>query len=71
VAAHPEKKLIAAGYANGRITIAQIGARDELVVRPLGSAVTALAWSGDGRHLAIGAVDGTAAIVTFPAQMFK
>lgn len=71
VAAHPEKKLIAAGYANGRITVAQIGARDELLVRPLGSAVTALAWSGDGRHLAVGAVDGTAAIVTFPAQMFK
>lgn len=71
VAAHPEKKLIAAGYANGRITIAQIGARDELLVRPLGSAVTALAWSGDGRHLALGSVDGTAAIVTFPAQMFK
>lgn len=71
VAAHPAKKLIAAGYANGRITIAQIGARDELLVRPLGSAVTALAWSGDGRHLAVGAVDGTAAIVTFPAQMFK
>ncbi|WP_095197940.1 WD40 repeat domain-containing protein [Mesorhizobium carmichaelinearum] len=71
VAAHPEKKLIAAGYANGRITIAQIGARDELLVRPLGSAVTALAWSGDGRHLAMGSVDGTAAIVTFPAQMFK
>ncbi|UVK54482.1 WD40 repeat domain-containing protein [Mesorhizobium sp. AR02] len=71
VAAHPEKKLIAAGYANGRITIAQIGARDELLVRPLGSAVTAFAWSGDGRHLAMGSVDGTAAIVTFPAQMFK
>jgi WD40 repeat protein len=71
VAAHPEKKLIAAGYANGRITIAQIGARDELLVRPLGSAVTALAWSGDGRHLAMGFVDGTAAIATFPAQMFK
>ena len=71
VAAHPEKKLIAAGYANGRITIAQIGARDELLVRPLGSAITALAWSGDGRHLAAGSVDGTAAIVTFPAQMFK
>ncbi|RJT40727.1 WD40 repeat domain-containing protein [Mesorhizobium waimense] len=71
VAAHPEKKLIAAGYANGRITIAQIGARDELLVRPLGSAVTALAWSGDGLHLAVGTVDGTAAIVTFPAQMFK
>ena len=71
VAAHPEKKLVAAGYANGRITISQIGARDELLVRPLGNAVTALAWSGDGRHLAVGSVDGTAAIVTFPAQMFK
>ncbi|RUU45422.1 WD40 repeat domain-containing protein [Mesorhizobium sp. M6A.T.Ce.TU.002.03.1.1] len=71
VAAHPEKKLIAAGYANGRITIAQIGARDELLVRPLGSAVTALAWSSDGQHLAVGTVDGTAAIVTFPASMFK
>ena len=71
LAAHPQKRLVAAGYTNGRITIAQIGARDELLVRPLGSAVTALAWSGDGRHLAVGAVDGTAAIVTFPAQMFK
>ncbi|MBZ9841470.1 WD40 repeat domain-containing protein [Mesorhizobium sp. CA5] len=71
VAAHPQKKLIAAGYANGRITVAQIGTRDELLVRPLGSAVTALAWSGDGRHLALGTVDGTAAIITFPAQMFK
>ncbi|RWF58411.1 MAG: WD40 repeat domain-containing protein [Mesorhizobium sp.] len=71
VAAHPEKKLVAAGYANGRITIAQIGSPEEVLIRPLGSAVTALAWSGDGRHLAVGAVDGTAAIVTFPAQMFK
>ena len=71
VAAHPTKKLIAAGYANGRIIVAQIGSRDELLVKPLGSAVTALAWSGDGRHLAMGTVDGTAAIVTFPAQMFK
>ena len=71
VAAHPERKLIAAGYANGRITIAQIGVRDELLVRPLGNAITALAWSGDGRHLAVGSVDGTAAIVTCPAQMFK
>lgn len=71
VAAHPEKKLVAAGYANGRITVAQIGGRDELLVRPLGSPVTALAWSGDGLHLAVATVDGTAAIVTFPAQMFK
>ena len=71
VAAHPQKKLVAAGHANGRITVAQIGTREEIVVRPLGGAVAALAWSGDGRHLAVGTADGTAAIVTFPEQMFK
>jgi WD40 repeat protein len=71
VAAHPSKPLVAAGYANGRITVAQIGTRDELVVRSLGGAVATLAWSGDGRHLAVGGADGTAAIITFPSQMFK
>ncbi|MDX8502385.1 WD40 repeat domain-containing protein [Mesorhizobium sp. VK4C] len=71
VAAHPQKKLMAAGYANGRIAISQIGAPDELLVRPLGGAISALAWSSDGRHLAVGSVDGMAAIITFPAQMFK
>jgi len=71
MATHPLRNLIAAGYANGRITVAQIGSRDELVVRFSGSAITALAWSGDGQHLAVGLVDGTAAIVTFPAVLFK
>lgn len=71
VAAHPQKKLVAASHANGRITVAQIGTREEIAVRPLGGAVTALAWSDDGRHLAIGSADGTAAIITFPDQMFK
>ncbi|HEY4192936.1 MAG TPA: hypothetical protein VGM46_09855 [Mesorhizobium sp.] len=41
------------------------------MVKPLGGAITALTWSGDGRHLAVGCADGAAAIVTFPAQMFK
>ena len=71
IAAHPGKKLVAAGYANGRITVAEIGGREELLVRPLGGGVTALAWSGDGRHLAASMSDGTATIITFPAQMFK
>ncbi|WP_292323597.1 WD40 repeat domain-containing protein [Mesorhizobium sp.] len=71
VEAHPERKIIAAGYANGRLTVAQIGSRDELVVKPSGSAITALAWSGDGQHLAAGMMDGTAAIITFPALLFK
>ncbi|MFI0844162.1 WD40 repeat domain-containing protein [Mesorhizobium sp. IMUNJ 23232] len=71
VAAHPAKPLVAAGSANGRIVVAKAGSRDELVVRPLGGAVTVLAWSADGRHLAIGCADGTAAVATFPDQLFK
>lgn len=71
VAAHPQRPLAAAGYANGQIVVAQIGGRDELLVKPSGGAVTALDWSPDGRHLAAGAADGAASIITFPPQIFK
>lgn len=71
VAAHPDKPLVAAGYANGQILVARPGARDELIVKPAGGAVTVLAWSADGRHLAAGCADGAASLVTFPPQMFK
>jgi hypothetical protein len=71
VAAHPTKDLVAAGYASGRIVVARLGMRDELTVRLAGGSVTALAWSSDGHHLAIGDIDGNASIVTFPPQIFK
>lgn len=71
VATHPTRPLVAAGYANGQVAIAQIGSRAELLLRQDGAAVTALAFSPDGRHLAIGDAAGTVAIVTFPPQMFK
>ena len=71
VAAHPGKPLVAAGYANGKITVARIGSSEELVVREAGGPVTALVWSADGRHLAAGDALGSAAIVTFPDQLFK
>lgn len=71
VAAHPGKNLVAAGYANGRIVVARIGERDELSVRLEGGSVTALEWSADGEHLAIGDAEGNASIVTFPPQLFK
>lgn len=71
VAAHPTKPLAAAGYANGQIVVAQIGGRDELLVKPSGGGVTVLAWSPDGRHLAAGTTDGAASIITFPPQIFK
>lgn len=71
VAAHPTRGLVAAGLANGQVLIAEIGGRDELLLRQGGEAVTALAFSPDGRHLAIGDAGGKLAIATFPPQLFK
>lgn len=71
VAAHPLRGLVAAGYANGQVLVAAIGGRDELLLRQHGEAVTALAFSPDGRHLAIGDAGGSLAIATFPPQLFK
>lgn len=71
VAAHPKRDLVAAGYANGQVVVARIGMRDELVIRANGALVEALSWSPDGRHLALGDADGSAAVVTFPERMFK
>jgi WD40 repeat protein len=71
VSAHPKNNLVAAGYANGQIVVSRIGAADQLLVRPSGASVTALVWSADGKHLAVGDADGNAAIVTLPAQLFK
>lgn len=72
---HPERSMVAAGYDDGRVVVARIGAPDELVVKPPGrGAVTALRWSRDGKHLALGSSgtgDGDAAIVTFPRHVFK
>ena len=72
VAAHPTRDLVAAGYANGQVGIMRLGHRDELLVRQDGgAAITALAWSADGEHLALGTADGLAALVGFPPHLFK
>jgi len=69
---HPERGLVAAGYADGMVAVARIGQSDELVVRSPGrGAVHTLRWSSDGQHLAFGTSDGEAAIVTFPPYIFK
>ncbi|MBB3454629.1 WD40 repeat protein [Rhizobium sp. BK313] len=71
VAAQPNGRLVAAGYASGQVVVAPVGEREELVVRSSGGPVTALQWTGDGRHLAMGDALGNVAIATFPAQLFK
>lgn len=72
VAPSPARDSCAVGYANGLVTLCPIGQPDELMlVEGKGAAVTALNWSPDGQHLALGFADGRAAILTFPKVMFK
>jgi len=70
VAAHPRRRLVAAAYANGQIAIAEPGRRDELILKASGPTPTALAWSADGRMLAIAAPDAVS-LVTLPDALFK
>ena len=59
VAAHPKHDVVAAGYKSGATILVQIGRTDAVLVkRPGNGAVTALAWSADGQHLALGTESG-------------
>lgn len=75
VATHPSRGIVAAGYASGLVILCHLGEAGEVLLRSGTSgpdrAVTALGWSADGRHLALGTAGGEAAIVTFPDQFFK
>lgn len=64
VACHPRDELVAAGYANGVVLIAQIGTQRVVVLTEGGPApVSALAWSPDGARLMFGTESGLAALV--------
>ena len=59
VAAHPRHDVVAAGYEDGATILVQIDRDHPAVVkRPGEGAVTALAWSADGQHLALGTEGG-------------
>ena len=68
VAASPDRPLLAVGYNNGLVCLNKIGTREEMMLRPPGAAVTVLAWSPDGTHLAFGDAEGEATLVAFPAR---
>lgn len=71
-AAHPVRDLVAAGYADGLVTITRMGGTEEMMVHKENHAeVSTLTWSTTGEHLAIGFSSGLAAIVTFPDRLFK
>ena len=64
VAAHPQHEVIAAGFADGLVVLADIASERILPVAPPGHGpISALAWSGDGARLAIGTETGFAALV--------
>lgn len=72
IAASPSRNLVAVGYANGLLSLAEIGRRDEILLREdTGSGITAMAWSRNGSLLALAGADGSAALVEFPDSMFK
>ncbi|MEO9876622.1 MAG: WD40 repeat domain-containing protein [Anderseniella sp.] len=72
VTSHPERNLVAAGYKNGFVVVIQLGVRDELVLNSEDRGViTNLAWTRDGKHLALAAGNDVAAIISIPEQLFK
>jgi hypothetical protein len=72
VAVNAARNLVAAGYANGLLSLCQIGGGAEILLRQdTGAGVSALAWSPCGRFLGVGGRDGSAALVELPDEMFK
>jgi len=66
VACHPMEEVVAAGYADGSVVMADIATQRVLrVSAPEHGPITALAWSGDGAWLAVGTESGFAALVDF------
>jgi WD40 repeat protein len=69
VACHPKDELVAAGYANGIVVLAQIGSKRVVVITEGGpSPISALAWSPDGGRLIFGTESGMAALVDLTAR---
>jgi len=69
VACHPQTEMVAAGFTDGMVVLADITTQRILPVAPPGQgSVSALAWSPDGSRLAIGSETGFAAIIDLSPQ---
>jgi hypothetical protein len=64
VACHPQHEVVAAGFADGLVLLAEIASGKVVPVAPPGrGGVSALAWNGAGTHLAFGTETGFAGVV--------
>ena len=64
VAAHPVAEFVAGGYDSGELQLGDIKTRRSVVLKMAdGSAITCLAWSPDGFHLAAGNERGDLLVV--------
>ena len=69
VAFHPAHDIVAAGYADGTVAMADIGGERVLRVKAPGDGeVSALAWNPQGTLLAFGTEEGLAGIVDLTAR---
>ncbi len=64
VACHPRDEIVAGGFADGLVVLADVNSSRILPIVPPGHGpVSALAWNATGSHLAIGTEQGFAAVV--------
>lgn len=64
VACHPQHEVVAAGFGDGLVLIAEIATGKVVpVAPPCGAAVSALGWSGNGAILAFGTENGRAGLI--------
>lgn len=64
VACHPNQEVIAAGFGDGLVLMAEVASgRVVPIAPPSGSAVSALAWNGTGTRLAFGTEGGFAGLL--------
>lgn len=69
VACHPAEDVVAAGFADGMVIIADIASRRVLPAAPPGTgSVSALAWNATGSYLAWGTETGHAALLDLTAR---
>ncbi|HVC59213.1 MAG TPA: WD40 repeat domain-containing protein [Acetobacteraceae bacterium] len=69
VACHPQQEMVAGGFADGLVVVADIGSSRVLpMAPPEHGPVSALAWSPDGARLAFGTEKGFAAILDLSAR---